>query len=492
MIRSLPTLTASVVCAVTLLTGGPAAAQKTVPQAPPSATSLTLDEAVARATGDSEEVQLARSQVSLADAQVTAARSQALPQISGTLGYTRTFESSFGGDGGFSFPDSLRFSPDSTAALPDRVRYLETNGPNAAFEALGGLFSDLPFGQEHVYQGTITASQLLYAGGRVGSALDIARRYRSAARLQLAEESAEIEFQVRQAYYQALLARELASGAAEALAQADDFLAEERLRLDAGTASDLDVLRAEVSRDNLRPPLVQADNAADLALLNLKRLVDLPLTAPVELATPLAPPTAGEAARGRIDAAELSQTRAAVAAAREQVEIRNSAVGVARSSFLPEVRASMSYGRQLLPTGIFEFDGSWRTDWTAGVTVSVPIFNGGQRFADLQVAQAELDQARIQLAQLEEVVQLEYEQALAERERALEAIAARETTVEAAQRVHDLTVLQYEQGQATQLEVSQARLELLDARTNLAQAIADFHVADAELDRALVAAGDPR
>ncbi|MEK9505807.1 TolC family protein [Gaopeijia maritima] len=492
MIRSLPTLTASVVCAVTLLTGGPAAAQETVPQTPPSATSLTLDEAVARATGDSEEVQLARSQVSLADAQVTAARSQALPQISGTLGYTRTFESSFGGDGGFSFPDSLRFSPDSTAALPDRVRYLETNGPNAAFEALGGLFSDLPFGQEHVYQGTITASQLLYAGGRVGSALDIARRYRSAARLQLAEESAEIEFQVRQAYYQALLARELASGAAEALAQADDFLAEERLRLEAGTASDLDVLRAEVSRDNLRPQLVQADNAADLALLNLKRLVDLPLTAPVELATPLAPPTAGEAARGRIDAGELSQTRAAVAAAREQVEIRNSAVGVARSSFLPEVRASMSYGRQLLPSGIFEFDGSWRTDWTAGVTVSVPIFNGGQRFADLQVAQAELDQARIQLAQLEEVVQLEYEQALAERERALEAIAARETTVEAAQRVHDLTVLQYEQGQATQLEVSQARLELLDARTNLAQAIADFHVADAELDRALVAAGETR
>ena len=36
-------------------------------------------------------------------------------------------------------------------------------------------------------------------------------------------------------------------------------------------------MRAEVSRDNLRPQLVQARNAADLALLNLKRLVDLPL-----------------------------------------------------------------------------------------------------------------------------------------------------------------------------------------------------------------------
>jgi outer membrane protein TolC len=57
--------------------------------------------------------------------------------------------------------------------------------------------------------------------------------------------------------------------------------------------------------------------------------------------------------------------------------------------------------------------------------------------------------------------------------------------VDQAQRVHDLTVLRYDKGLATQLEVSDARLALLQARTNVAQAIADFHIADAGVDRAL-------
>ena len=50
--------------------------------------------------------------------------------------------------------------------------------------------------------------------------------------------------------------------------------------------------------------------------------------------------------------------------------------------------------------------------------------------------------------------------------------------MDVAQRVYDLTVLRYERGLATQLEVTDARLSLLQARSNLAQAIADYHIAD--------------
>ena len=54
-----------------------------------------------------------------------------------------------------------------------------------------------------------------------------------------------------------------------------------------------------------------------------------------------------------------------------------------------------------------------------------------------------------------------------------------------AQRVYDLTVLRYEKGLATQLETSDARLALLQARTNLAEAISDYYVADAQMRKAL-------
>jgi outer membrane protein TolC len=93
--------------------GAPAARRDTV--------SVSLEEALSRALTQSNDVRLAESEVRLAATQVTAARSAALPQLSANLGYTRTFQSPFGGGGGISIPDSLRFSPDSTAPLAERV-----------------------------------------------------------------------------------------------------------------------------------------------------------------------------------------------------------------------------------------------------------------------------------------------------------------------------------------------------------------------------------
>lgn len=444
---------------------------------------LSLDEAVRRALGESEEIRLARSQVELAETQVRETRAGIYPQVNAQVGYTRTFASSFSGGGGFSLPDSLQFRPDSTAPLAERLQYLEQNAPLAGLGGLGSLFGNLPFGQENAYQATLSGSQLLYSGGRTGAALRIARDYRESARLQLTEEAAEIELQVRSAYVRALLAQELAASAQQALEQAEAFLTQERLRLSAGRASELEVLRAEVSRDNLRPQLVQAQNAAQLASLDLKRLVDLPLDAPLALTTPLDVPSAEQLAQPVV-AAEATARRASIAAAERQVSIAEQNIRIARGAYLPSVSMNVNYGRLLYPTSPVELNGEWRTDWTAGLTVQIPLFSGGQRAAQLQRARVQAEQARLQLSQLREGVQLQYEQAAGERERARTAIAARQTTVQAAQRVYDLTVLRYQQGLATQLEVSQARLELLQARTNLAQAVSDFLIADAGVLRA--------
>jgi outer membrane protein len=470
-------LAAALVAAAPLAAQEPAAARG-------EAVPLSLQAAVGRALGQSEEVRLARSQVDVAETQVRETRAGALPQLNANVGYTRTFASAFSGGGGFTLPDSLRFQPDTAASLAERLRYLERNAPLAGLGGLGSLFGDLPFGQANAYQATLSGSQLLYSGGRTGAALAIAREFREVARLGLQEQTAEIELRVRTAYVNALLAQEIQTSAQQALEQAEAFLQQERLRLSAGRASELEVLRAEVSRDNLRPQLVQAQNAAELALLDLKRLVDIPLDAPVALTTRLDVPSAEALARPVL-AAEALARRASVAAAERQVTIAEQNIRIARGAFLPSVSLSMNYGKLLYPGSPVELTGDWRTDWTAGLNVSIPLLSGGQRAAQLAQARITAEQARIQLAQLREGVQLQYTQAAGERERARTAITARQSTVQAAQRVHDLTVLRYNQGLATQLEVSQARLELLQARTNLAQAVADFLNADASVLRSV-------
>jgi len=451
---------AAVIAATAAVSG--AEAQQPAAAVRSDTVSLSLEEAVQRATQESEEVQLARAQVALARTQVKTARAQAMPQLNASLGYTKTLASPFDTGGGFELPDSLRFDPDPNAPLEERVRYLEQRTPLAGRAGRGSLFSDVRGGQENSYTAYLSGSQLLYSGGRTGAALNIARNYRTAAELGLTEQEAEIELQVRTAYYQAVLAGRLVQISTEALAQAERFLEQERLRFKAGQASELEVLRAEVSRDNLRPQLVQARNAAELAELNLKRLVDLPLQQPVRLSTDLTPPSAERLAQAPVAPELVAAQRAAIRAAEQQVGIREQAVRIAKGAFLPSVSFQMNYGRQLFPSSLLAFNEDWRQDWTMGLQVQVPLFTGLRRTAEL-------------------------EQARGERERASAAIEARQRTAEVAQRVYDLTVLRYEQGLATQLEVSDARLALLQARTNLAQAIADFYIADAGLTRARVA-----
>ncbi|HYD53311.1 MAG TPA: TolC family protein [Gemmatimonadaceae bacterium] len=468
-----------------LLAASALPAQTPTARATGDTVTLTLDQAIGRANSQSEEVRLARSQVALADAQVTAARAGALPQLDGAINYTRTFDSPFN-TGGFTLPDSLRFEPDTTVSLAERVRYLEQRTPLAGLAGIGSLFSNLPFGQQNSYTAALTGTQPLYAGGRIGAALRIASEYRESARLGLTEQVADIEMQVRNAYYRALLAQELERIAAAAVEQAEAFLAQERLRRSAGTASDLDVLRAEVSLENLRPQLIGARNAASLATLDLKRLLDLPLQQPVRLTTPLTMPSAAELATPSVDASLLLAQRAAVRAAERQVAIREQQVRIARGGYLPSVDLRVNYGKQAFPSQLFSFGGvDWRTDWTATVGVRVPLFSGFRTQAEVQQARIGLEQEQLRLSQLRENVQLQYEQALGERARAAADLAARQRTVEQAQRVHDLTVLRYQQGLATQLEVTDARLALLQARTNLAQAISGFYLADAGVTRAL-------
>ena len=458
--------------------GGPVVAGDTI--------TLTLAEAVARAQDSSEEVRLARSQTEVAQAQIRAVRSAAFPHLDGALGYTRTFESQFnsGGGGDTATPDSLKFEPNPNAPLLDRVKYLEDHAATAGLGALGSLFGDLPFGRENAFSFTLTGRQELYTGGRLGAAIKTAGYYKEAAQFQLQEQLADLELNVRTAYFRALLAGELERISAAAVQQADEFLTQERLRERSGSASELDVLRAEVSSANLRPQLIAARNAASLALLDLRRLVNIPADQPVRLATPLEVPSVSAAQE--IVSLEALDTRAAVAAAERQVLMRQMAVKIAKSGYFPSANLRVNYGRFLYPLQVFKWGGNdWATDFSATLSIDVPIFNGLRREAEVDQAQVEVVQAQLQLAQLKEGVRLQYEQATGERVRAAAAIQARQQTVNQAQRVYDLTVLRYDRGLATQLEVTDARLALLQSSTNLAQALSDYYIAEATVMRAL-------
>ena len=431
---------------------------------------LSLPDAVALAQRQGDEVQLSAAQVDLADAQVGAARSTGLPQLRINNSFTRTYESARG-------------------------------------NAVGAVFN-----QPYSYAATASLSQALFQGGRIVSAARAASSVRAASRLDEQEVRATATMNVERAYLQALYSTRVAQLQDTNVSLATQRLAQVEQLLKAGRAAQYDVLRAQVERGNLEPVAIQAHSDADLALLDLKRLVNLPIAQPIVLTTRVdAEP--GDAILSQVMAvadslARLTPDRASVRSAEQLARARHLGIAVARADLLPQLSIQLNSGFGAFPLlgggfptrrGSFDlsncpatpapskpcYNGGWFPDRNLLVTFSIPVFDGLRAKAGIDLAQAQERVAQIQLQQQREAVALEVARGRAEIDRVRSVFAARRQNTVAAQDAFRLASLRFERGLSTQLEVSDAQLALFTAQVGEARATYDMYLAAAEMARAL-------
>jgi outer membrane protein len=459
----LPRRAVLLLLAVALLAPAPARARRAEPPPAPTDTlRLSLDDAVQRAQSHSEEMRTARANVKQTGGQVLQAVSQALPQISGSVVYNRKIESIYDG-----------FSTTSSSTSSD--------SSSGGDDGMGNLIK--MFASKNTWTTTLSAQQLLWSGGKVGSALRTARAANRAALANERETAAEVRFQVRQAYYDAVYARRLVEIAESALDQARAHLAQVRAGRREGTRSEYELLRAEVDAANQEPGVIAARNGLDLAMLAVKRLVDMPLGQPLALVSPLL------AADGTVpvvtDLSTVVDQRPAVAAANQMVEARRLAVNLYRSQYWPSLYASSSVSHVAYPSDVWPRRREFWRSWDAYVTLSVPIFNGLFTHGQVVEAKAEYEKARASRDLAVKGAAIEAEQARDEIERAQTTLLARRETVRQAQRAWELAGVRFTNGMSTQVEVSDARLQLKSSEVNEVQALRDYLVAIAQLERAV-------
>jgi outer membrane protein TolC len=424
-------------------------------QAPTDTVRLTLDDAVRRALEQGVDMRLARASVLGANGQVREAFSPALPQITGSLTYTRQFASIYSG----------------------------LSGSDTGSNSLSKLFQNTPFGAPNTWNLQLQATQLLWSGGKVGAALAAAKAFRQVASLQQAETEADVTFQVKQAYWNAALQSRLLTIAAENLEQARQHLHEVQLYQQAGTRAEYDLLRAQVDAANQEPAVVAARNGYDLARLEVKRLLNLPADQPLILTTTLESP---EATIPVVVTDSLGgPDRAGLAAADATVREEEQLLTVARADRWPTLSATTTYNEQAFPTDVFPVGAQFLRGWNGEVKLSFPIFVGFRTAGKVEQARAALSRAQAQRDQLYRQVDLQVAQAKAEVDRARALLAARHQTVRQGLRAQHLAGVRYTNGMATQLDVSDARVAALQAEVNEVQATRDYFVALAQLERAL-------
>jgi len=452
----------------------PSAAQLQVPAVPVGP--LTLEQVLELAEARSETIAFAEAGVRRAEGERTRARSGLYPQLSASASYDRSLASEF--EGVF-----------DNQTLPGAD---EPDGEGSGFE-------DLPFGRANTWRVSLAFTQNLYTGGRQRAQEAIAAVGQEAAGLGVTTARAQLLFDVTQAYYDAALSDRLVAIAEASRDQSSDTLKQTQAGFDAGTQPEFEVLRARVTRDNQTPLVIRQRVNREVALLRLKEMLDLPADYDLRLADALdderlAPAPAFAARVSAIEAgmrvtdpvsvplsvqAEALPNRTAVVEAATTLRLREASLALTEAQRRPSASLNSTYSRIAYPSAFFPaFD---RANWSVGASINLPILTGGRQRGDEQVARAELDQARLQLRQVEELAALDTRSAWAELLAARAAWEATAGTVQQAARAYEIADVRYRAGVSTQLELSDSRLLLQQAEANRAQAARDLQVARARV-----------
>ncbi len=461
--------------------------------AQPPARSLSLGDAVRVALTQSEALAIAQAGVTRARGQVMQARSEFWPQLYGTAGYTRTLKSqyaSLASSSAFGPPPSSRDFQLCTIQLDSNATTAQRQAALAAAQTCpaafsGNIFSNVGFGSLNAYNIGLSFSQAIF-NGQFLAAQRAASAPRQAADVEVAAQRAQVIYDVAQAYYDAALADALVSIADSTLAQNERTLGQARLARRVGTQSEYDLLQTQVTRDNQVPVLVQARNDRDQRYYRLKQLIKMPLDAPLELTTTVEDSTD---LPGGVRLVSLTDSTPAVigdtvaehrSSVREQgyaiVEYK-ALVSQARAEYLPILTLSSDYSRVAYPFGGLPAWNNFLTNWTIGLTASVPIFNGFKTHGDVLIAQANLKEQQARLTQAHDLAALDARTTIADLRAAEASWAAVSTSWRQAVQAYQIAEIRYQQGLSTLVELNASSIAKQQSFSNRAQSARNLQVA---------------
>ena len=415
---------------------------------------LTLDDAISLALSDNPTVKVASLEIERYDYVRKQTLSSLYPQVDASLQYSLALRRQEMTEG-FSFGGKNTFNTAASVSLP--------------------LFVPA------VYE------QLKLNRTQMESAVESARATRI-----------DMIASVRSAYYNVLLAEQSLAVLQEAVLTTERVVANTKSLYDNGLASEYDYLTAQVQLSNLRPQVLQTENAISITKLQLKMYLSLPSEVDVEVVGTL---------DGFRDKVLLSEDYSRDIS--ENTTLRNLDIQadmlkhqeqLIKSARMPMVAAfgQVSYiGQERvdlsgLMGGMTGGGGNpesdivaqtraaaaasqskfwWQCPISVGAQVSIPLFAGFKTVNQLREVRNQMSQLDIQRQYAEEGIRLQVEQAINTLITARETMLSNERTVAQAQKAYDISLTRYNAGAGTILELNSSQLSLTQAQLSYSQSI---------------------
>ncbi|UCD63562.1 MAG: TolC family protein [Candidatus Zixiibacteriota bacterium] len=387
--------------------------------------------------------------------------------------------------------DVVKARSDVTTARAGALPEITLNGSYNRNIELPSFFLN-PEGQEAVefkvgfkndFGASLSARQSIWKGGKVFSALRIAKLYRKYADEIKAQVRTEVIYNAELLFYQAILELSNLQVLNKAF-EANSFNLETvEKSYSQGMVSEYELLRARVEKSNLIPQILAGESAKKLAEKRLKSFIGLDLSEPVTLIESEDDTTLA----ALLPLPSLTETaltgRPEMKAADYLTEITKKAVRVARGGYFPELEAVSNYSWSA-QSDAFTLSDNVTRSWSAGLNLTFPLFKGGATRGEVKRAHADHQKAVLAARQVRDDIRLEVEQSYDRMLQAKKTLDIQEMTIAQAEEGLKIANLRYQSGVGTQLEVLSAQAALTQARNSLALARFVFRQAKAQLKKA--------
>ncbi len=412
----------------------PAPAPTPAPAPAPAAKVVTLEEAVKTALAHQPSLRQAQANAGAGVARADQARAGLLPQLDATAAYERS-------------------------------------GPQRAGFTSAGASANSFAGQLSVGQ-VIFDPATFYGWRSAGASAQALLDTADTARL-------DVVSGVQAAYFAARANRDLARVARETVQNEQNHLHQTEAFVEVGTQPAIALAQVRSSLASAQLALIQADNNYANAKSQLAQAMGLETWGEFEVGDEALPPVPGEDGALEPLFSEALAARPELATIRSQERANREEKSSARSGYLPTVSARGTYGA----SGPALDDTN--EAWTAGVTLSWSLFDGGRTSARVREANSNLDSLHAQEDALRTSIRVALEQAFRGVRAALSSVqSAREAETSARERLR-LAEGRYQAGAGSIIELGDAQVAVSTAAAQRVQTEYNLSAARAALVRAL-------
>lgn len=325
----------------------------------------------------------------------------------------------------------------------------------------------------------LTVSIPIYQGGRLRNQKESARFSLNSADLTLEDTKQSIKLQATNAYYDVLKSKKMLEVHEEEVNNLQAHLDQTQIRFREGVVAKPDVLASIVSLANARQNYVSARGDYEKSLASLNNVMNLPTDTPLVIRDEM------NYIPYELELESCTEyalkNRPDYAAALYSIKQAEMAIEVAKADSRPSVSASLSNSFE----GDRNFKSNTNRNWQAAINATWNIFDNNVTGAAVHEKQAQLRKAQSRAEQTAATVCLEVKNAHIALQTAEENISTTKIAVARAEEDCRLEQIRYAEGIGTNLEILDAQEKLTQARSNYYNALHDYNVAKAQLDKAM-------